>query len=314
LGQREFALGEAERAMKKSGRFGAMIDPRAERRGQPTGVHEEGRKTARRAMVTSRAPVVDQNKAADAEKAARNGDFPGARAIVDIIDVPLFKADALAAIARYHPDEQAAIGAWMEALVVARRAGCGAVEQVVEVGLNMLRKFDRADDALALRRRVDDVDAAWELELFIDEYAFLRTSMPSGRERTAMLAGLMLVPMELAVRRAYTTAEVEAAWRRSEDGSRLFALGLMRGNPALAVTECLVEGIRASRSAYEQFHALRAVPPPQHGFGLPAQVSRAIADEMYHVPRSDGSPARIKEGTDRMGVARRLMEQHERGG
>lgn len=313
LGQREIALGGAERAMAESGRFSATIDPRAEERSQPTGIRNEGRKTARRAMVTSRAPVVDRNKAADAELAARNGDLGGARAIVGIIDVPQFKADALSAIARHDPDEEAAIGAWMEALVVGRRAGRGAVERVLEVGIELLHKFGRRDDALALRRRVDDVDAAWELELFVDEYAFLRASMPSGSQRTAMLEGLMLAPMELAVTRAYTTAEVEAAWRRGEDGSRLFALGLMRGDPGLAVTEFLVEGIRASRSAFEQFHALCAVPPAQWGFALPPGVVRAVEDEMHDVPRADGSPARIKESTHRIRVAQRLLERHYRG-
>jgi hypothetical protein len=140
------------------------------------------------------------------------------------IEVPLFKAEALGAIALHDPDVEAGIDGWMEALIAARRAGRGAVALRLPPGLALPQKAGRQDEALALERRLVDVDATWQLELFIDEYAALRASMTPGKERTRILTGLMLVPIHLARTRTWTKAEVQAAWDRGEDGSRLFAL------------------------------------------------------------------------------------------
>jgi hypothetical protein len=82
LGQHDAALVDAEKAIAASGRFSFMIDPRAEKRNEPTGVHDAGGKTARRALVTSRAPVIDWINCGMVETAARQGDLASAREIV----------------------------------------------------------------------------------------------------------------------------------------------------------------------------------------------------------------------------------------
>src|SRR5260221_2566718 len=183
LGQHDGGLAEAERAIAASGRFRAVIDPREEKRNEPTGVRYDGHKTARRAMVTSRAPVLDQINCDMVETAAREGDLAGAREIAMKIEVPLFKAEALGAIALHDPDLEAGIETWMEALIAARRAGRGAVAARLPSGAALLYKAGRPNEALALERRIPDIDATWQLELFIDEYASLRTTMTRGDER-----------------------------------------------------------------------------------------------------------------------------------
>jgi hypothetical protein len=312
LGQREAALAQAEIAIADSGRFSAMVDPRAEGRGGPITVQDEsGFKTARRAMVTSRAPIGDQTNCWEAENAAKRGDRVKAHEFAARIEVPLLKARALGAIAESEPDSVAGIEVWMEAMIFACRAGRGEVEHLLAVGIQLLQKAGRGEEAAALEGRISDVDAAWQLELFVDEYASLRTSMTSGGERTRILDGLMLAPIQLAKTRVWTQAEVRNAWERGEDGSRLFALGLMTGDPALVIADLLVEGIRGSRSAFEQYYALRAVVDAPLQAEKDNAVVRAIKDELNGLPRSDGSPARLGEGHSRRGLARRIIEQQE---
>ena len=312
IGQREAALAEAERAMAASGRVSAMIDPRVEERSNPTGVRNKaGRKTARRAMVTSRAPVVDQINCGIVETAASKGDLASAREIVAKIEVPQFKAEALGAIALHDPDVEAGIDSWMEALIAARRAGRGAVALRLPSGIELLQKAGRPAEALALEHRIVDIDAAWQLELFIGEYASLRTSVAAGGERTRIFENLLLVPMHLARMRTWSKAEVRAAWDRGEDGSRLFAVGLMRGDPALVVSDLLAEGIRASRSAFEQGQALQAVADAQAKVGVAETVLRAISDEMSGLPRPGGSRAWL-DGPNRYRLAKQILERHEK--
>jgi hypothetical protein len=300
LGRREEALAQAEAAIADSAKFGPMIDPRAESRNEPTGLRDQfGKKTARRAMVTSRAPMADEAQYYQAAAAAKGGNLVKASELAAKIEIPLFKARALGAIAECDPNSNAGLGAWMESMIFACRAGRGEVERLVPVGIQLLRNAGRGEEAAVLERRITDVDAAWQLELFVDEYASLRKSMASGDERTRILDRLMLAPIQLAKTRPWTRAEVRSAWERGEDGSRLFALGLMTGNPVLVIAELLVEGIRRSRSAFEQYYALRALEVSELHGGPTDALVRAVKDEVVGLPR----------GSSRLRLAQRIMEK-----
>jgi hypothetical protein len=314
LGRREQALAEAERAITESGRIGQMFDPRTDARNEPTGMRDQaGRKTGRRAMVTSRGAVADESRCYDAERAAKGGDIARASELAGKIDIPVFKARALGAIAQCDPDNAAALRSWMQAMFFACRAGRGEVESLLPVGFRILQEVGRGVEAAALEKRIQDVDAAWQLELFVDEYASLRRSMAPGDERTRIFNTLMLAPIQLAKARPWTQAEVRSAWERGEDGSRLFAVGLMAGNRDLVIVDILAEVIRTSRSAFEQFWALRAALASGLQ-GKPAvAVARAIMDELDGVPRGDGSPARIGEEAHRLDLARHVLKKLQTG-
>jgi hypothetical protein len=244
-------------------------------------------------MVTSRAPVVDHISCDQAMGAAAKGDRATARMITSRIEVPRFKARALAAIALEEPDADAALDGWMEAVIIARRAGRGEVERLFPSGRSILLKSGRDLDATALDTRVADTDAAWQLELFVEEYASLRASRPPGSQRTRVLDYLMLVPIQSGKARHWTREEVRLAWDRGEDGARLFALGLMNGDDKLVIADVLVQGIRASRSAFEQYYALLAARELDPKSEDSIKVRRAIQDELDGIPRPDGSPAMI---------------------
>jgi hypothetical protein len=291
-------------------RLNPMIDPRVEARNEPTGVRNHlGKKTARRAMVTSRAPVAEQSLLYEVESAAKDDYITKATALADKIKIPIFKARALGAIAEHDRSVDGALDAWMGALIFACRAGRGEVETLLPVGMQILRRAGRGAEAAALERHVWDIDAAWQLELFVDEYASLRANMAPGSARTRILSGLMLAPVELAKRRPWTQAEVRRAWERGEAGSRRFALGLMIGQPDLVVADLVEEGIRNSRSAFEQSRSLRAAADSHlHGDDA-ARVVRAIKDELEGRVRADGSRAWIGEGRDRVRLAKQALKR-----
>jgi len=310
LGQHEPALAEAEKAMAANN-LSAMIDPRAEQRGGAMERKAQGVKTGRRAMVESRAPIIDQGYRDLAAVVAARGDFVAARAVIKKIEAPRFKAEALSALARSQPQPYA-LDTWMEAMIVARRAGRGEVKRVLDLGFDLMApsKGGGIFRAADLKRRVEDTDAAWELELFIGEYAALRTTMAAGRDRTRLLTNLMVVPRHLAQTRSFTEDEVRLAWDRGEDGSRLFALGLMRGNPDLGLHDILAKAIRTSRSAFEQYHALAAVDQVTSAAAPASElVLRAIKDEIDGVSRTDGSQAWLKSDSDRRRLASQILER-----
>jgi hypothetical protein len=310
LGAHDKAIAAAETAMANSDRLSPTMDPRADASSEPTGMRNNlGHKTARRAMTTSRMPVAEQSLLYEVESAAKGGHLAKASALADKISIPIFKARALGAVAAHHPGMDGALEAWMSALIFACRAGRGEVERLLPVGTLIFHKAGRGAEAAALDLRVWDVDAAWQLELFVDEYASLRANMRRGKARTRLMTSLMLAPIELAKRRPWTEAEVRRAWERGEAGSRLFALGLMIGLPQLALADVLEEGIRRSRSAFEQNRALYAAANSDLGGDDAARVVQAVRDELEGRPRPDGSKAFLPEGQDRLRLAERVLQR-----
>jgi hypothetical protein len=85
----------------------------------------------------------------------------------------------------------------------------------------------------------------------------------------------------------------------------------MVGNAALVVPDLVVEGIRRSRSAFEQYYALCAVEISDLRAGQADAVVRAIKEEVDGVPRSDGSRTSLGEGSSRLRVARRILKKLE---
>jgi hypothetical protein len=84
----------------------------------------------------------------------------------------------------------------------------------------------------------------------------------------------------------------------------------MRGNPVLVIPDLLVEAIRTSRSAFEQYAAL-AVADAQANVSVADTVLRAISDEMSGLPRADGSRAWL-DGANRRVLAGRILERNEK--
>jgi hypothetical protein len=172
----------------------------------------------------------------------------------------------------------------------------------------VLNRAGRSEDAKALSSRIEGIDARWELESFSVQYEALRATMPPGADRTSRMEVQLLVPHRLARTHQWTRDDIWAGWKSGEDGKRMFALGLIEANPRLADVRVLVDGIRASRSAFEQYHALVAAAGAKLGGEEAKAVRAAVEAEVRGDPRPDGSEPGIKPGSDRMTLARRLLQ------
>lgn len=123
-------------------------------------------------------------------------------------------------------------------LTNARRAGRGVVDEIWPLGIEVLNRAGRSQDAKALDLKVKAMDARWDLESFSEKYEALRRMMPPGDDRTRRMTALLLVPHRLAQTHEWTRDAIRLAWSSDEDGKRLFALGLMQGDPRLVGRAC----------------------------------------------------------------------------
>jgi hypothetical protein len=197
---------------------------------------------------------------------------------------------------------------WLEALAVARAAGRSVVDDVLRFAKHFMPDAEVRD----VNSSLANLDAQWELEIFAEQYTALRRTRPPGADRTRRMTTLMLSPRRLAKTRKWTKREVVEAWASGDDGKRLFVLGLMSADARLVLPEILIEGVRASRSAFEQYEALNAIfsnsPLPAKQAKLIHEVIRA---ERTGIPRPDGAPARIDQGTDRWELAEVIVPQRK---
>lgn len=308
-GERAEALSLAEQEIAFGHDKRAMADPR-------DGVGPEGlpawppfsKKVRKREMASSVVPVSDEQWSHKAEVEASAGNLETAKQDLANITVPLFRARALAAIAKQDPDSEQAIASWIRAVANARRAGRGAVDELWPIGIAVLNRAGRSEDGEALKSRIDAVDLRWELESFSEQYETLRRTMPGGADRTGRLEVLLLIPRRLATTHQWSRDDVRASWESGEDGKRLFALGLIEGDASLADVGVLVEGIRAPRSAFEQYHALMAALAAKMAGGDCKEVRTALESEVRGEPRADGTDPGIKAGSDRMVVVQKLLK------
>ena len=201
-GERAEALALAEQAIAAGHATSVMADPRdgigPNEASAPASLAIRSMKTGRREMASSIVPVADEQWSREAESAASRGELELARTHLDKIAVPLFRARALAAIARREPDAERALASWLRAMAHARRAGRGAVDEIWPCGIELLHRAGRSEEAKALNAEVEQIDIRWELESFSEQYEALRRTMPTGAERTRRMTALLLVVHRLA--------------------------------------------------------------------------------------------------------------------
>ncbi|MFC7328428.1 hypothetical protein [Marinactinospora rubrisoli] len=88
------------------------------------------------------------------------------------------------------------------------------------------------------------------------EYRRLRTAMPPGQDRTAMLEDVMDRARGTAAKLRASPGDV-AAWLRGDDeGERVTALAMMRERPDLRDPEAVLAAVEDPRSAFEHYHAM----------------------------------------------------------
>jgi len=303
-GRHEEALARAEEEIGQGYVPTLIADPRDG--GDPTGPDQPwGTKTGRRELATSVVPVADEQWSRDVAALAAQGEIARAHDRLEQITVPRFRAQALAALARHHPDPEQRLVSWIAALASAHPAGRGDVDEILALGAEVLAANGRNEDHDALVHELAVLDKRWELESLAEQYATLRRTLPSGTDRTRRMIALVMVARRLGRSQAWTLEEVRDAWRSGDEGKRIFAL-VVSGGKAL---DLLVEGIRAPRSPFEQYEALEVALQVDLSGEAERAVREAVAAEMRGDPRPDGTSTDLSADDARMAVARRLLEQ-----
>ncbi len=147
------------------------------------------------------------------------------------------------------------------------------------------------DAASELRQRAGRlVEAARALA---SRYESVRAEQASSWQRTAELQRLVDQARGMA-RVATSSADVAELFGTGTDGNRVSAIGIMQADAGLADTAALVEAVVRPRSAFEQFHALRAVetaaaagPPVERAEALRSAVLAALEGGQLGAPDSD---------------------------
>jgi len=155
----------------------------------------------------------------------------------------------------------------------------------------------RRDVERELRSSIGSVDSVVErLDECGRRYESLRSTQPPGNERTLQMGALMAEVRALAGQVAITPRTVKERFGTGRDGDRVVALTLLEAVPLVQCLDQIIEGIRDSRSAFEQFQALRAAEEVLAILG-PADRQR-LADSLeaaLHDPEKgiDEDPSRL---------------------
>ncbi|MFK4085196.1 hypothetical protein ACI2LF_13875 [Kribbella sp. NPDC020789] len=151
-----------------------------------------------------------------------------------------------------------------------------------------------------VRQKLTDLRA--EMDSISRGYERARATEEAGLSRTVTLERKIAEARDQAMRGRHTAAAVSELFRSGQEGERIAALGMMQGNHKLVDADAIVAAISDSRSAFEQFHALRLaviawgeLRPPQQDL-----VMSAVTMQM----QPDGY---IQPGTDRRRLAQQLQ-------
>ena len=217
------------------------------------------KKAGRRPLAADASTTQDAEVVVATVNLLARADIEGAFCIADGIAMPAFRADALLKVALAHRDEKEALRVWLRSILAARFAGRRVIKQVLERGKEILSKALGNDAWAAIVTGLDSIESSWDIDGFAEHYQALRTSIAPSDQRTRHMSTLMSVPRKLATTSLWSREKVSELWATGQEGKRLFALGLMQGDSNLIEVTLVADAIEHSRTAFEQFNALKLV-------------------------------------------------------
>jgi hypothetical protein len=162
----------------------------------------------------------------------------------------------------------------------------------------------RGDTAVAAALREEAQALLEEARPLAASYERLRESLTPGAERTAKLEDVVAEARAAARRRAHEPAEVRDLFDSGKDGNRIYALALMLEDERVRDLNVSLEAIEHSRSAFEQYYALSLADSmlPNLTKDQSGELGALLTDRR-------GNAVHIKPGTDRWGVAQRILSR-----
>jgi hypothetical protein len=146
-----------------------------------------------------------------------------------------------------------------------------------------------------------------ELDRLAREYERVRSEMAPSRERTFEMA-TVLARMRAAARAAnLDAAGVQALASSTRDGDRLAAIAALQERPEPSAIRWLLDAVERSRSAFEQYQALRAL------WGSMPVMSAATRNEvrarLVALRSSDGRGFLTPENADRYALSGQIIAE-----
>jgi hypothetical protein len=167
---------------------------------------------------------------------------------------------------------------------------------VADAAMQAARKGDEPDLAAIATR------AVLPLESVSEAYEELRRTTPSGAERTMAMEQLVARTRRDARTLGVAPEEARRLFFEGGQGDRMRALALMQGDPSIRDLDVALDGVSHSRSAFEQYHALRLAQQM-----IPVLDEDQRAELRRAVERQRGASGWIKPGMDRWYLSQRLL-------
>jgi hypothetical protein len=102
-------------------------------------------------------------------------------------------------------------------------------------------------------------DTRSELDDLAEHYERLRKELPSGDERTFFMTRVVAQARAAATRLPLPEQTARELFESEREGARIVALGIVQARPSTTLFDLVENAISSSRSAFEQFHGLRAL-------------------------------------------------------
>ena len=133
-------------------------------------------------------------------------------------------------------------------------------------------------------------------------YEELRRMQPSGRERTVEFRKLVDHARKFSREKHPSAEVVRGMFEGGSEGDRVYALVLMQEDPAAGDLSCVIDAISGSRSAYEQYRALRAAEEMLRL--LNNSERKQLADAIRQAMRPGGY---LTPSSNRYGLAQNIL-------
>ena len=151
----------------------------------------------------------------------------------------------------------------------------------------------------------DVQQAREELMNYAKEYIQVRRDMSSGSGRTIRITALVSRMMALAKQCQFKPEEISELFEKEKEGYRIAAIAMARASMDARNFDVIAKGISQSRSAFEQYQALRAAEEmlPNLNAEQRSQLKQLLIHE-----RSGAAGTRInKEDISRWEISGRLL-------
>ena len=160
---------------------------------------------------------------------------------------PYYSYEEVLAVFRDRPRDTHSLLSSME-LIASRLTGGGPPSTPLD--------DERRAEGLQAFQDLTPASCLQEMALLAKEYERIRARMKAGDARTILMTALVTRAQQLAPTRG--AAQIgDQLFNEGSDGARIAGLALARKEPQRGHVEIVLDGIAKSRSAFEQFHALR---------------------------------------------------------